>query len=83
MRHVSYTDFRQQLASHMDEVCDDHDPLLVTRQKGSSVVVMSEADYASIMETLHLLGNRTNAETLLRSVADAEAGRVEERDLLE
>ena len=30
MRHVNYTDLRQNLARYMDEVCDSNAPLVVT-----------------------------------------------------
>lgn len=83
MSHVNYTEFRQNLASYMDRVCDDRDPLVVTRQKGSSVVVVAEEEYAGLMETVHLLKSPANAARLLRSIADAEAGRVVEHSLAE
>lgn len=83
MGHVNYTEFRQNLAAHMDEVCDSRVPLTVTRQKGRSVVVLSEEEYNGIMETLHLLKSPANAERLLRSIADADAGRMVEHDLIE
>ena len=83
MGHVNYTEFRQGLASYMDEVCDTRAPLTVTRQKGRSVVVMSEDEYESIMETFHLLKSPANAARLLRSIADADAGRFVEHDLID
>ena len=52
MAHVNYTDFRQNLAAHMDEVCDSRAPLVVTRQKGRSVVVLAEEEYQAQIETL-------------------------------
>jgi len=55
MAHVSYTQFRNNLASYMDEVCDGRAPLVVTRQNARSVVLMSEEDYDGLMETVHLL----------------------------
>ena len=83
MGHVNYTEFRQGLASYMDEVCDTRAPLTVTRQKGRSVVVMAEEEYESIMETFHLLKSPANAERLLRSIANAEAGRLAAHELIE
>ena len=44
MAHVSYSELRTNLASYMDQVCDDRAPLLVTRQNARSVVLMSEED---------------------------------------
>ena len=83
MAHVNYTDFRQNLAAHMDEVCDSRAPLVVTRQKGRSVVVLAEEEYQAQIETLHLLRHPANAARLLRSIAQAEAGAVVEHDLVE
>lgn len=83
MSHVSYSEFRRNLASHMDAVCDAKAPLTVTRQGGRSVVVMAEDEYESVMETLHLLRSPRNAERLLRSIAQAEAGEAVERTLVE
>ncbi|CAO3416729.1 type II toxin-antitoxin system Phd/YefM family antitoxin [Azospirillum doebereinerae] len=83
MGHVNYSDFRQRLAAHMDEVCDSRAPLTVTRQKGRSVVVMAEEEYEGLMETLHLLKSPANAERLLRSIAQADAGDANARDLID
>jgi antitoxin YefM len=83
MPHVNFTEFRQNLASHMDAVCDSRAPLVVTRQKGPSVVVMSEEEYEGMQETIHLLRSPQNAEHLLKSIAALDAGKGAERDLSE
>jgi antitoxin YefM len=83
MSHVSYTDLRAHLAEYMDEVCDSRAPLLVTRQNARSVVMISEDEYESIMETLHLLRSPANAARLLRSIESADAGRLTEHELIE
>jgi antitoxin YefM len=82
MARVSYTDLRGNLAKYMDEVCDNRDPLTVTRQNARSVVMMSEEEYESIMETLHLLRNPANAAHLLRGLKEAETGAMIERDII-
>ncbi len=83
MAHVSYSELRNNLASYMDEVCDDRAPLLVTRQNARSVVLMSEDDYEGLMETVHLLKSPANAARLLRSIKEADEGKLTERKLLE
>jgi antitoxin YefM len=83
MPHVNFTEFRQNLASHMDAVCDSRAPLVVTRQKGPSVVVISEEEYEGLQETIHLLRSPQNAEHLLKSIAALDAGKGAERDLSE
>jgi antitoxin YefM len=83
MEVVSYSKLRQNLKAHIDRVCDDCSPLLVTRQNGDPVVMMSLAEYQGLEETLHLLASPANAERLLHSIAEADAGRLAEHDLLE
>jgi antitoxin YefM len=80
MGHVSYTELRSRLASYMDEVCDSRTPLLVTRQNARSVVLVAEDEYEAMMETLHLLRSPANAERLLRSIAEADAGHLVAHD---
>ncbi len=80
MGHVSYTELRSKLATYMDEVCDSRAPLLVTRQNARSVVLMAEDEYEALMETLHLLRSPANAERLLRSLSEADAGQMVEHD---
>jgi antitoxin YefM len=83
MDHVSYTELRANLAKYMDEVCDSRDGLLITRQNARSVVLISEEEYEGIMETLHLLRSPANAERLLRSIKDADAGKLVEHALID
>jgi len=63
----------------MDQVCDSRAPLHVTRQNARSVVMISETEYESMVETLHLLRSPANAARLLRSIKSAEAGRLRPR----
>jgi antitoxin YefM len=83
MTTISYTDFRQRLAKHMDEVCDSRAPLRVTRQNARPVIVLSEEEYDGMVETMHLLRSPANAERLLRSVKSADAGGLTEREIVE
>lgn len=83
MAHVSYTELRNNLSSYMDEVCDSRAPLLVTRQNARSVVILSEEDYDGLMETVHLLKSPANAARLLRSIGEADAGKIVEHDPIE
>ncbi len=83
MSQISYTELRANLARYMDEVCDSRVPLHITRQNARGVVMVSEEEYEGLMETLHLLRSPANAERLLHSVAEAEAGRMMQHDLVE
>jgi len=83
MAHVSYSELRNNLASYMDQVCDDRAPLFVTRQNARSVVLISEEDYEGLMETVHLLKSPANAARLLRSIKEADQRKLTERDMIE
>ena len=67
----------------MDKVNDDHTHMLLTRQSGRSVVVMSLDDFTAWEETTYLLLSPANAQRLTRAIAalDGGAGRV--HDLVE
>jgi antitoxin YefM len=84
MPHISYTDFRQNLAHYMDKAIDDRSSIVVTRQgsKGN-IVILSEQEFESWQETLQLLGNPANASRLLDSLRESEAGLMTEHELID
>ena len=83
MAHVGFTEFRQNLASHLDAVIDSRAPLFVTRNKQKAVVVISEEEYESMQETLHLMSNPVNAQLLREFIAEMEAGGAVDHDIVE
>lgn len=54
MSAVTASEARANLYRLMDEVAESHDPLLITGKRGNAVL-LSEADWNAIQETLHLL----------------------------
>ncbi len=74
MEAISYTKARNQLSGLMEHVCQDHDPVIITRQKQPSVVVMSLEDYNALTETAYLLQSPKNAIRLNEAVADFTNG---------
>lgn len=81
MDAISYTTARANLAKTMDRVCEDHEPVIITRGGEPSVVMVSLADYKSMEETAYLLRSPRNAKRLLEAIADLEKGLGKERDL--
>ena len=76
MGAMTYSAARQNLAQTMNAVCENHAPVIITRQKSEPVVLMSLADFNSIQETAYLLGNPANAAHLRESLAQVERGEV-------
>jgi antitoxin YefM len=80
---ISYSDTRERLKEVMDRVVTDHQPVVISRQKAESVVMVSLADWHAIEETLHLLSTPANAERLRSAIQELDAGRGAERQLTE
>lgn len=72
---ITYSEARQNLAETMNRVCDHHEPVIITRQKSPSVVMMSLEDYNSIMETAYLLRSPANAVRLREAIQAADTGK--------
>ena len=51
---IKATDARAKLYRLIDEVAESHEPVVITGKRSSAVLV-SEDDWRSIQETLHLL----------------------------
>jgi antitoxin YefM len=83
MNNVSYSSFRNSLATFLDKVNEDHQPILITRQNGSPAVLMSLEDFHSYEETFYLMASRKNAKRLNRSIHQIESGMSQQHGLLE
>ena len=81
MEAITYSAARANLASTMDRVCNDHEPLIITRNGEQSVVMLSLEDFQAMEETAYLLRNPANARRLMSAVAQLGAGKGVERKL--
>ena len=81
MDAITYTAARANLADTMDRVCEDHEPIIITRNSQQAVVMMSLDDFKALEETSYLLRSPKNARRLLESIADLDAGHGKERKL--
>ncbi len=75
MDAITYSSARANLASTMDRVCSDHEPLIITRNGEKAVVMLSLEDYKALEETAYLLRSPANARRLLSSMAQLNAGK--------
>lgn len=83
MQSISYTAARSRLAKTMEQVCQDHAPVAITRKGEGAVVMISMEDYQALEETAYLLRSPKNAKRLIKSVAELGQGKGTERKLLE
>ena len=81
MDAITYSAARAKLADTMDRVCEDHEPIIITRSGQQAVVMLSLDDFKSLEETSYLLRSPKNARRLLDSIAVLEAGKGKTRSL--
>jgi len=80
---LTYTEVREKLANTIKKVCKNHDPVIITRKREDSVVMLSLEDYDSLIETSNLLRSPKNARKLLESIKQLEENKGIEKQLLE
>lgn len=83
MKSISYTSARGNLAKTMEQVCDDHAPIAITRKGEGAVVMMSMDDYQALEETAYLLRSPKNTRRLIESIGELEGGQGIEKELIE
>lgn len=83
MDAISYSAARAELASNMTRVCENHEPIIITRSGAQSVVMLSLEDYQALEETAYLLRSPANAKRLLDAITELDAGKGVERTLSE
>jgi len=79
---ISYSDTRAHLKDVMDRVVADRTPVVISRQKAESVVMISLADWNAIEESMHLLSTAKNRARLLTAIGELDDGNASERDLI-
>jgi antitoxin YefM len=83
MNVTSISKFRKDAKAYFDQVIDDKDVLLITRNDGQTVVVMTLDQYNSQVETDYLNSSTANRKHLEKSMASLQAGKLEEHELIE
>ncbi len=83
MEITTYSKFRENMKSYLDDVVNDQKALYVTRTNGEDVVVLSKSDYESMQETYYLMSSPKNAERLLGALKELDEGKGTARELIE
>jgi len=67
----------------MEGVCEDHEPVMITKRRDQAVVMMSMEDYASLEETAYLQRSPKNAKRLREALEQLRDGKGTARALPE
>jgi len=80
---ANFTEFRTGLKKFLDSVEENNETLIIKRGTGKGTVMISLAEYNSIMETVHLLSSKVNADRLYESIRQMKDGKGTQKDLIE
>ena len=72
---ANYSELRTDLKKFLDDVEDNNETLIIKRSNGKGAVIISLAEYNSMMETLHLLSSQKNADSLFKSIKQMKEGK--------
>lgn len=77
MKSVTVSNFRSNLKTHLDEVSKNSEIIIIPRNndENEAIVVMSIAEYNSIVETEYLLSSESNRKKLLQSLDELNQGK--------
>lgn len=70
MKIINFSQFQKNLQEFLKQPYSIESPLIVERNGGDDIVVISRSDYNSLFETLHLLSNANNAQRLSKSLEE-------------
>ncbi len=71
----TFSEARANLKSVMDQVVENHVPVIISRRKAEPVVMISLSDWNSWQETIYLNATAANRKALDESIAELEAGK--------
>jgi len=72
MNAVLYSQARNNLRSIINQVCDNFEEFIITTKDKQSAVLISQAEYNSMKETIYLLSSKNNRDRLLDAVDQIE-----------
>ena len=83
MNAVTLADAKENLERLIEQVLADAEPAILCTEKGDKVVLISLDEFNSWKETIYLLSSPANAVHLRQSIAEARAGKLEEKALVD
>lgn len=76
----TFSEARANLKSVMDQVVDDHMPVIISRRSAEPVVMISLSEWNSWQETAYVNSTAGNRAALDEAIAQLEAGDVVEAE---
>ena len=83
MTAMTLKDAKENLEQLINQVIDNNEPAILCSDSGQQVVVLPLDEFNSWKETIYLLSNPANAAHLRKSIQEAVAGRIQEKELID
>jgi antitoxin YefM len=83
MKAANFTEFRTKLKQFLDDVENNNETLIIKRGAGHGAVLISLDEFNSILETVHLLSSKANADRLYESIKQMKSGKSVRKALIE
>jgi antitoxin YefM len=83
MKAANFTEFRTKLKQFLDDVENNNETLVIKRGAGHGAVLISLDEFNSILETVHLLSSKANADRLYESIKQMKSGKSVRKELIE
>jgi antitoxin YefM len=80
---MNQVSFKRLSDADLDRLEKEGGELVVVREGHEPMVVMRLADWQAMDDTTYLLSDPANKEMLLRSIAELDAGKGAERELID
>ncbi len=74
MLTANYTKFKDNIEKYINKIANSCEALLVTKEEGKNIVIISEKYYNNLIENLYLIGNKVNYDWLMESKKQLENG---------
>jgi len=76
MNTIAFDELKRKPDQTLEKIYQSVEPFLVIRENDRNLVILSQKEYDSVMETFYLLQNPKNAERLLQSLKHAREGKL-------
>ncbi len=81
LQSVSFQECSTQFPKVFERVLNNHEVISISNASNQTVVILDEREYSSLLETLYLLSNSTNANRLREGIAQHQQGLTREIDV--
>ncbi len=78
---TNFSELRADLKRILDIVEEDNETVVIKRSTGKGSIIISLHEYNAMVETMHLLSSKNNADRIFESIEQINSKKLIEKDL--